>query len=115
MADYILGSLTLPKPKKFTRNIIETAVEHLLMFGKTTKRLVNRKEQFILEYQYLTVAQVNALLSLYDLDTVLTFTITETNLSIGPTDVLMDISPREYPQSGDQVRENIVITLTEVR
>ena len=111
---YILGSLTLPNPKKFTRKIIETAVENLLMFGKTTKRVVNRKEQYILEYIHLTQAQINAILAIYDLEQVVSFTVNETNLSIGPTDVLIDISGLEYPPSAEQYRENMTIILTEV-
>lgn len=111
---YILGTLTLPKPKKFTRSIIESAVEHLLMFGKTTKRVQNRKEVFTLEYQFLTQVQVNSILALYELGTTLPFTITETNLEVSQTDVLMDITDREYPDTGGRYRENLKLILTEV-
>jgi hypothetical protein len=112
---YQLGNVILPNPKKFTRNIIESAIEHLLLLGKTTKRTTNRKEQFVLEYQYLTPTQMNSILSQYELDQVLTFTVNETNLSIPATDVLMDISGLEYPQTAGLYRENMIITLTEVR
>lgn len=111
---YQLGSITLPKPKKFTRNFVELAVEHLIMFGRTTKRTTNRKEQFVLEYQYLTREQVNSILSQYQLNTFLPFTVDEDNLTIAQTDVLMDLSPREYPASGEQYRENLQIILTEI-
>lgn len=111
---YTLQGTTLPNPKRFTRNIIEKGVEHLLMFGKTTKRVENRKEQFVLEYQYLTQPQINSILSLFELGTVLSFTIDEENLSVPETLVLMDVTGLEYPPSGELWREHMVITLTEV-
>lgn len=111
---FTLGSITLPNPKKLTRNKIEFSVEHLLIFGRTTKRLQRRKEQFILEYLYLTQEVINSILSQYELGTVLPFTVTETNLSIPQTDVLMDIGGLEFLPSGEQMRESIIITLTEV-
>lgn len=108
-----LGNITLPYPKKFTRQFIETGAENLLMEGKTTKRVENRKEQFTLEFQYLTPAEVNSILSEYELDAMRTFTVTETNLSVGPTDVLVDIKDREYPLSGKLYRENLTLVLKE--
>ena len=111
---YILGSTTLPGPKKFTREFIETGAENLLMEGKTTRKIQNRKEKFILEFQNLTSAQVNSILSEYELDAVRTFQVTETNLTIGPTDVLIDVQDREYPPTGTFYRENLVLVLMEV-
>ena len=92
---YILGNITLPNPKKLERRIIERSVENLLMFGRMTKRTENRKEQFVLTYQFLSQAQINAILALYTQDQVLSFTITD--LNIGPTDVLVDVQNLEYP------------------
>lgn len=111
---YTLGSITLPNPKKFERKIIEMAAEHLLMFGRTTKRLQHRKEQFVLTYQYLTKAQVNTILSQFQLNSPLTFAVDETNLVIPATEVLMDIGKREYADSGFDYTENLDIVLTEV-
>lgn len=111
---YQLGAVILPNPKKFTRNILELSVEHLTMFGRTTKKIENRKEQFVLEYQFLTQAQINAILSQYELNQVVSFIVNEDKLSITATDVLIDISGLEYPQTAEAYRENMVITLTEV-
>lgn len=111
---YTLGGLTLPNPKKFTRNFVETGAENLLMEGKTTKRVENRKERFILEYQNLTSAEVNSILSIYELGEVVTFTVDETNLTIGPTDVLMDIGGREYITEGKTYKESFNIILSEI-
>ena len=109
-----LGNITLPYPKKFTRQFIETATENLLMEGKTTKRVENRKERFTLEFQHLTPTEVNSILSEYELDMVRDFTVTETNLAISATGVLIDVRGREYPASGELYRENLTLVLTEV-
>lgn len=111
---YILGNITLPSPKSFTRKFIETSKENLLIEGKTTKRVENRKEQFTLVFQHLTPSEVNSILSEYNLDTVRSFQVTETNLTIGPTDVLIDITGRNYPSSGKEYRENLTLVLKEV-
>ena len=111
---YVLNNIALLYPKRFTREFIETGAENLLIEGKTTKRVENRKERFTLEYQYLTSSQVNSILSLFQLNSVLSFTVSETNMPIGPTDVLMDIKGREYPPSGKDYMENLSIILTEV-
>lgn len=111
---YQLGSITLPYPKKITRSFVETAVENLTLFGKTTKRLTNRKEQYTLEYLNLTQAEINAILAIYELEEVVQFIVSETNLTIGPTDVLIDIRGLEYPPSAEQYRENMTLILTEV-
>lgn len=110
----LLNEIQLPYPKKMTRRIIEKGIEHLLVFGKTTKRIENRKEQFILEYQFLTEAQVNSMISLLNLDKVLPFSITEDNLIIAQTNVLMDITNRNYPNSGENWRQNLTVILSEV-
>lgn len=112
---YTLGAITLPKPKSFVRDIIEKGVENLLMFGRTTKRTENRKERFTLQYIYLTPAQIDSIVSQYNLDTPLMFTVDEDNLSIPATEVLMDITGLNFPPSGEAWLENIKIVLTEVR
>lgn len=111
---YRLQGIIIPNPKRLTRNIVEIAVEHLLMFGKTTKRTTKRKEQFVLEYQYLTQPQMNSIMALFDLNQVLKFSVDEGNLPIAETDVLMDVSALQFPPSGELYRENMQLILTEV-
>ena len=112
---FIIGNVTLPNPKRFSREFIETSASNLLIEGTTTKRVENRKERFTLEYQHLTPAEVNSILSEFNLEIVRTFTVNETNLTIGPTDVLIDISTRDYPASGALYRENLSLILTEIK
>ena len=112
---YILGNVTLPNPKVFTREFVETSAENMSIEGKSTKRVENRRERFILNFQYLTSAQVNAILSEYQLNAVRNFTVAETNLTIGPTEVLIDIKDREFTAGGTIYRENITLVLTEIK
>jgi hypothetical protein len=111
---YTLGNITLPYPKRFTREFIETGAKNLLIEGISTKKVENRKERFTLEFQHLTPSEVNSIVSEYELDSVREFTVDETNLSISVTRVLIDITGRNYPLSGDLYRENITLVLTEI-
>jgi len=108
-----LGATTLPNPKSFTRDFIETSAQNLLIQGKSTKKTESRKERFVLVFQELTQVQANSILSEYRLETERSFQVTETNLAISATDVLIDISPREY-SGGKAYREALTLILTEV-
>lgn len=112
---YILNGLTLPQPKSFKRSFIEMAQSNLTITGTTTRKISHRKEIFTLKFQHLTQSQVNSLLSLYQLDDILTFESTESNLTIAQTDVLLDLPDRKYPMSAKEWREDITIILTEVK
>lgn len=111
---FILGAVTLPQPKSFTREFIETSKQNLTIGGKTVKRTENRKERFTLVFQELTQSQVNSILSEYELEEVRSFQVTEEELTIAATDVLVSLPPREYPLSGKAYRENFSLILTEV-
>ena len=110
---FLLGDKTLPNPKSFTRGFIETSAQNRTIGGKEIKRTENRKERFTLVFQELTRAQANSILSEYRLGVVRSFQVTETNLAIAATDVLVNISSREY-QPGRDYRENLSLILTEI-
>lgn len=111
---FTLGAKTLPNPKSFDRETIEVSSINTTIGGITKKRLQNRKEKYTLVYQNLTQSQANELMSEFELLQVRTFTVNETNLSIGPVDVLIDLPTREYLKTGLSYRENITIILWEV-
>lgn len=111
---YVIGSTTLPNPKEFRREQVETSVKHRMIDGKTKKDLVNRKEQYILVFRKLTQAQAANILSEYNLQTVRDFTVSETNLTIAATSVHIEIGSRDYNTGGNQYREDITLVLTEV-
>jgi len=111
---FILGAITLPYPKSFTRSFIETSAGNLTIRGKNTKKTENRKEQFTLVFQELTRIQANSILSEYRMETVRSFQVTEAELTIAATDVLVNISSRNYPLTGKAYREEFSLILTEV-
>ncbi len=111
---YTLGALTLLNPKSFRRDFIETSAGNLTIRGKSVKRVENRKERFTLTYQNLTNAQVSSIMAEYNLNTVRTFTVTETELPIAATQVLVDVKTINYPLTGTEYRQDLTLTLTEI-
>lgn len=111
---YFINGIQIPNPKRYTHNFVETVAQNELIFGKTTKRFQLRKRQHVLEYQNLTQDQVTSIASLYIPGTPVSFQVTEANLQVGPIDVFMDITERQYVQSAHLWRENIKIGLMEI-
>lgn len=111
---FIIGSVTLPAPVDFTREIIEVQRVNLLLNATTTRNFITRKERFVLQFQHLTPAEVSSILSEYELYTTRNFSVSETNLTISATQVLIDVTNREYATKGTEFRENLTLILTEV-
>jgi hypothetical protein len=111
---FILGPITLLNPKRYTKSIIEVGTEHLLIYGKTTKHYQGRKYQHILEYLYLTQAQINSITSLFEQGNIVSFSVNDGSLLVNPVDVLIEIKDRSFPPTGKLYREHITIVLTEV-
>ena len=111
---YQLGSLELSAPKEFVREFIETGAANSLIQGKTTRRTENRKEKFTLTYLNLSQAEVDSILSIFNLGEVVAFTSTEDNLSISATNVLINVTDRQYVKSGGLYRQNLKLVLMEV-
>ena len=111
---FTLGNITLPKPKEFTREFVESEAQNLTIDGISTRNVENRKEKFTLVFNYLTQDQINEILSEYQLQTSRTFTVDETYLSISATNVLIYINSREYIPSAKEFLENLTISLLEV-
>ncbi len=110
---YILGGVTLLNPKAFQREFLELSQTNTTFKGKSLRRVENRKERFVLTYQHLTEAQVDTILAEYNLNEVRTFQVTEDNLSISPTDVLVEVGVREYIPGGETYLSNFDLILTE--
>lgn len=109
---YTLGNVILKRPANMVRQTVETSAVQTTVPGRSVKDIRNRKERYVLSFQNLTQAQVSAIFGEYDLETTRTFTVSETNLTIGPTTVHIDIPDRNYTGGADY-RENFVIILTE--
>lgn len=111
---YTLGSITLPNPKSFSRSIIETSAQNVSIGGKLLKKVIRVKERYVLTFLNLTEAQAGSILSEYNLNMIRDFTVTEDNLSIGPTSVLIDVGSITLPRAGKSLRENFDLILSEV-
>lgn len=111
---FILGQLTLPNPLDFTRDIIETQRLNLLLNATTTRNFINRKERFTLRFHHLTRTIVNSILAEFELNAVRDFSVSEPNMTISSTRVLIEIEGREYVTKGPEFRENLKLILTEI-
>ena len=111
---FILGGITLLNPKRYTKNIIEVGTEHLLIYGKTTKKDQGRKYQHILEYLYLTQAQIGVITSMFEQGNLVTFSVSDGDLTVSPVDVLIEVDNRSFPPTGSLYREHLTLTLTEI-
>jgi hypothetical protein len=110
---YILNGTTIKNPVDFKRDLFEVSGVQTTLNGRTVKDLRSRKEVYTLEFQHLSSAERNAILAIYDLQTTVSFQVTETNLTIAETQVHMDIPGREYLKGGDYL-ESFTLILTEV-
>lgn len=111
---FILGSLTLPNPVSFQRLVIEKQSWNETLTGVTKRNIVNRKYQYVLEFGSLTQAEVGQILAQYNLQTVIDFSVDETNLTIVSTPVHVHVTDREY-RKGVEYRETMKLILTEVQ
>lgn len=111
---YLLNGTTLPRPKAFTRQIIEKSGRVVTLNNTTKKDITGRKEMFTLEFNMLTQTEINAINVIYDTTNTVTFQVTETNLTIASTVCHMSIDKRAYNTPGNEYREDIVMVLEEV-
>lgn len=111
---YYLGSITLPRPKVFRKEIVEKSNKIVTLSNTTKKDITGRKYRYILEFRYLTQSQVDSILSEYNLLTTRDFSSDETNNTIAATNVHIEMEVREYNIPGIEYREDFVLILEEV-
>lgn len=112
---YILGAITLPNPKVMKRGTMEKSGKIITLNNTTKKDITGRKEVFVLQYTMLSQAEIASILSEYNLQTTRNFSVSETNLTIPPTLVHIEIGSRDYNTLGDEYREDITLVLEEVQ
>lgn len=113
---FILGDITLPEPVSFAREPLEVVAENKLLSGTTKKRKVDTRERFVLEFRGLSQAEVNSILSEYNLQVVRDFSANVNDeLVILSTPVHVDVTVREYNDKTPQYREDLILILTEVQ
>jgi len=110
---YHLGDLTLPDPKAFNREQIETSAYITTINGTTKKDITNRKERYTIELANLTQTQVGQILGEWAYRTTRSFYVDEANLTIPATMVHIDIMSRNYNTKGGEYREDMTLLLIE--
>jgi len=64
---WILDGNTLPRPVAYARKPLEISKENVTLDGSHRKDIVRQKWIHVLDFQYLTQAQVSTLVSIYGL------------------------------------------------
>lgn len=111
---FILGGITLPSPQGFRKSPILIGADVETMSGKTRRDYVRKKYRYTLMYSKLTQTEMIDILSLWNQNNTLFFSVDEGSLQIASVEVLMDMSDREYNTPGSEFREDLEVTLTEV-
>lgn len=111
---WILNDISLPRPSRMYREFIYVKKDLVSINGRTTRDFSARKEEFVLEYDYLNQAQINRIMALVELNVAMNFRVTENNLTITSTPVFPFIRRREYPTPGGSFLEKIQLILIEV-
>jgi len=111
---YILDSQSLPRPKSFSREFISISRDVRTIDGKEGRDMSHRKERYILGWDTLSAYNVSRILTIIDKDTAVTFAISEENLTILSTNVLVKLVSIDYITPGENYLAELVIELLEV-
>lgn len=111
---WLLNDVSLPRPSRMYREFIFVKKDLVSINGRTTRDFSGRKEEFVLEYDYLSQAQINRIMALVELNVAMNFRVAENNLTINSTPVFPFIRRREYPTPGGSFLEKIQLILIEV-
>ena len=111
---YTLGNITLPNPQELYRDFVEKSQSLSMLDGTTKKDITNRKEVFTLVFRRLTQSQVSSILTELNQDEARNFAVTENNLTVSSTPVLVSVNRRAYNKGG-VYREDLTLILEEVK
>lgn len=111
---YQLGNITLPNPQEFNRAYLKTSTRLKMLDGTTKEDITNIKEVFTLVFRRLTKAQSDLIIGVYNAEEVVNFSVSESNLTINSTPVLVDCNGRSYMKGGEY-RSDLTLTLEEVQ
>ena len=111
---YYLDERTLPRPKSFSRQFITTGQSVEAISGKRGMDLYGRKERYVLSWVDLSYMNLHTILDVVAENSAVEFEVSDGNLVINPTDVMVDISNISYSTPGSDYRADVTLQLTEV-
>lgn len=112
-SNYLLDGIYLPPPKTFSREFISISSDVSTLTGKTGRDLGTKKEIFRLGWEVLSKEEVDNILVILAKNTPVVFQITETNLTIAPTRVIIRLSGIEYSTLGSNYISSLELELEE--
>lgn len=111
---WILGDITLPSPQGYQREPVLIVADVQMIDGSTKRDIVRRKYRHVLTFTQLTQTEVNSILSEYNKNIPISFSVSETNYTISAVNVLVSLGTREYNTAGGDFREDLKVVLVEV-
>jgi hypothetical protein len=108
---FVLNSVTLPDPTSYKKDITVGGDYNTTMGGGIRRNIKYKKEVHTLNWSILPSTDYDAIMTIYDLDTTVTFV--NSDLSISMT-VHVDVDNREVIAGVDGYMSSFGIVLTEV-
>ena len=111
---YLLGGVVLPNPQEYKRDQIEIGSTIVTLNGTIKKDIVARRERHLLTFRRVSQTDIATIMSIWNEEVTKTFQVTESNLTVGPVTVHVNVPTREYNTRGGEYREDISLILDEV-
>jgi len=111
---YLLDGTEIPRPKEFSREYTPVSQRQTTISGKTGldyRKL--HKEVYTLRWEVLSKAEIDTILTILDKKEIVTFSISENNLTISEINVIVNISAIEYSVQGDNYIGSLELKLTQ--
>lgn len=111
---YVLNGTNLPTPKFFKREYISISKDVKSISGKQSRDKRTKKEKFMLSWETLSSSELTTILNIVNLNTPVTFSVTDGNLFIGETNVIVRIKSVDYIVPGENYIAATELELEEV-
>lgn len=113
---YILNGTNLPRPKKFSRKFIMVSQDSNSINGHGGRDIRTiTKENFLLSWEVVSESELLSILSIVELNSPVSFSVTEDNLTISETSVIVRVGQIEYVIPGGSYYAMFSIELEEVQ
>lgn len=110
---YVLDDLVLPRPKVFRRGFVVVKTDVLTLGGRTGRDIIARKERYILGWEYLSKAEIDAILNKVELNTPLNFRVFDRTLRINDVTVIPYVASVNYNIPGSSYIGSLELELIE--